>query len=491
MADSKQQNQSSAVRPPIVVVMGHVDHGKTTLLDYIRKANVAGKEAGGITQSIGAYEIERNGKKITFIDTPGHEAFAKMRTRGANAADLAILVVAADEGVKPQTEESIRILNETKTPFVVALTKTDKPNSNVERVKQELTTAGVLLEGFGGSISYEPVSVKSGENVDKLLDLILLAAEMENLTYDPSLPASGFILEARMDKRRGQEASVIVKNGVLRQGQPIATPNGKGKIKILEDFTGKTSKELVPSAPALVLGWEELPQVGDEFVTGEAANVDLAKKSEAGTASKQSAGLPMEVGAKDTINLMLKAGDNGSLEALSQIIHAMAADKPLKVVGESIGDVGDNDVNLAISTGSILIAFKSKMEKGAKVLAEAQGVRTIASDIIYDLIRSVEEFLVAKDAATSSGELEVLAIFNQQKLEKQVVGGKVTKGVLRNRAQFEIERTGEIVGKGRLTNLQQQKQDASQVVEGSEAGLMVNSPAAIQVGDKLIVRPEK
>ncbi len=469
-------------RPPIVAVLGHVDHGKTTLLDFIRKANVAAREAGGITQSIGAYEITHNGKKMTFIDTPGHEAFISMRTRGASAADLAILVVAADEGVKPQTQESIRILNETKTPFVVAVTKMDKGGADIEKVKNELTAAGVLLEGFGGSVSFQPVSAKTGENVPELLDLLLLAAELENLTYDPAAPAEGYILESRMDRRRGTEASLIVRNGILRQGESIATKSGKGKIKILEDFTGKPAKSLEPCAPALVLGWAELPQVGEEFVTGEKANVDLAvpaRKGPAPVAYKEE---------KSTLNIILKAADSGSLEALSQIVMAMASEKPLKLVSSEVGDVNDGDVKHAKSTNSIIFAFKSRVDKGAKTLAESNRVRIITADIIYELIQAIEEFLKKKEAGLSVGELEILAVFNQEKLNKQVVGGKVVKGVFRNKAQFEIERAGAKAGQGRVVNLQQQKKDASQVSEGDEAGLMVGSDTAIQVGDKLIIR---
>ncbi len=485
MADEKNNLKP---RPPIVAVMGHVDHGKTTLLDYIRKANVAAREAGGITQSIGAYEITHNGKKMTFIDTPGHEAFISMRTRGASAADLAILVVAADEGVKPQTQESIKILNETKTPFVVAITKIDKTGADIEKVKNELTSAGVLLEGYGGSVSYQPVSAKSGDHLPELLDLLLLAAELENLAYDPSAPAEGYVLEAGMDRRRGAQAGVIITNGILRQGEPIATRNGKGKIKIMEDFTGKPAKTLEPCAPALILGWEELPQVGDKFVTGDKANVDMTKRAENLPAKRGPAPLPALAEEKETLNIILKAADAGSLEALSQIVQAMEMEKPLKLVSSSVGDVNDGDVNLAIGTKSIIFAFKSRIDKGAKTLAESNRVRIITSEIIYELIKSIEEFLKGQAESGSTGELEVLAVFNQQKLDKQVVGGKVVKGAFRNKAQFDIERAGAVVGTGRVQNLQAQKKDAHQVSEGNEAGVMASSSQAIQAGDKLIIR---
>lgn len=498
MPESIAQNLKP--RPPIVVVMGHVDHGKTTLLDYIRKTNVAAREAGGITQSIGAYEIVHPstssgqvgaGKKITFIDTPGHEAFTKMRARGANAADLAILVVAADEGVKPQTLESVKILQETGTPYIVAITKTDKPNADVERVKNELTSAGVLLEGYGGKISYEPVSAKTGDKIEELLDLLLLAAELENLVYDPAKPASGYVLEARVDRRRGMEASVIIKDGTLRQGEPIATPSGKGKVKILENFLGESVKELVPSAPALILGWEELPQVGEEFITGGRAIVDLGKRPTVAIRPAEPASVRQLAnydGAKEeTLNIILKAGDAGSLEALAGIINAMIADKPAKIVSESVGDVSDNDVKFAISTGAKIFAFKSRVDKGAKTLAENNKVTIIASEIIYELVRVIEELLTEKEEALT-GELEVLAVFNQEKPEKQLVGGKVVRGSFKNKAQFEIVRGDATLGTGRVLNLQSMRKDTNEVEEGKEAGLMVSSQTLIQVGDKLVIR---
>lgn len=474
-------------RPPIVVVMGHVDHGKTSLLDYLRKTNVVAREAGGITQSIGAYEITHSGKRITFIDTPGHEAFSKMRSRGARVADLAILVVAADEGVKPQTIESIKTLQETNTQFVVAITKIDKPNADVEKVKNELTAAGVLLEGYGGSISYQPISAKSGDHVNELLDLLLLASEMENFTYDPAVPASGIILEAKMDKRRGMEATLIVRNGSLRQGDAIATKSGKGKVKILEDFSGKPSKELVPSSPALVIGFSELPQVGEEFVTGEAANIDLSTETTGKIGEAIARSLTEE--DKETLNLILKASDLGSLEALSEILRALPSEKrSVKIVDQSVGDINDNDIKLAISTKSKLIAFRSKTDKSSFAMADANRIQIISSDIIYKLIEAIQEMLKESESAPIMGELEVLAVFNQAKLDKQLVGGKVRKGFFKNKGVFEIIRGKSNLGTGRILNLQQKKQEVTQVAEGNECGLLCGSAAAIVVGDVLIIR---
>jgi len=516
-------------RPPVVVVMGHVDHGKTTLLDYIRKfsyrsraasfggepRSVAEREAGGITQSIGAYEIthtqtnadeksarisaDKNqresalsdrvppkalavaqGRKITFIDTPGHEVFTKMRSRGANIADLAILVVAADEGLKPQTKESIKILEETKTQFVVAITKIDKNNADIERVKNELMTSGVMLEGYGGQVSYQPVSAKTGEGVNELLDLILLTAEVEHLTCDKNAVASGYVLEAKMDRRRGLEAVVIVKNGVLKSGEYISTETANGKIKIMENFLGDAVKELSPSSPALIIGFEKLPQVGEMFSAVE--NLDTKEKQAAKTAAPGTS-----YDEAPALRLIIKASDSGSLEALSGIVRVIAEKKPLKIVAESVGDVGDNDVQLAISTKSVIIVFKSKIEKNSKLLADTKEVKIISSDIIYELLKAIDDFLLELEKPAPLGTLKVLAIFNESDAQKQVVGGKVETGVFRNKMLFGIEREGVIVGSGRVNNLQQQKKEATEVHEGKEAGLLVSSETFLKTGDVLVI----
>src|SRR3989344_4757419 len=276
VAKEEKQTSNLLPRPPVVAIVGHVDHGKTTLLDYIRKTRLAAKEAGGITQSIGAYEVEHpstssgQAHKITFIDTPGHEAFSLMRARGAAAADLAILVVAADEGIKPQTTEAIGILKSTETPFIVALTKIDKPNANIDKVMRELQSAEVLLEGYGGNVSWHGVSGVSGEGVNELLDLIVLTGEVAGLTFDPKAKARGFVIESRKENRRGIIAHLVLKDGVLKAGEDISTPSASGKIKILEDFRGRRAKELWPSAPALVVGFEKLPRAGEEFTAGGA-----------------------------------------------------------------------------------------------------------------------------------------------------------------------------------------------------------------------------
>jgi len=490
-------------RPPIVVVMGHVDHGKTTLLDYIRKTNVAGREAGGITQSIGAYEITHpstssgQAKKITFIDTPGHEAFTAMRSRGAAIADLAILVIAADEGMKPQTKEAIEILVKSETPFIVAINKIDKTNGDVEKAKNELTGAGVLLEGYGGQTSWHGVSAKTGEGTNELLDLIVLSAEIEHLTYDPQAPATGYVLETRVDRQRGSEATMIVKNGILKRGDEIRTETASGKVKILENFLGKTVDSLEPSAPALVIGFETLPRVGEAFSVGSVPDVGqkvAARPSE----PRRPAVLPKQ-DDKPVLNLILKASDAGSLEVLSLIVKSLGTERrPLTILDESVGEVGDNDARLSITSGAVIIGFRSKLDKGAKNLAEAHGVRIITSEIIYDLVKAVEEFLGTLEKPPAIGELEVLAIFNQAKPEKQLVGGRVVDGIVKNKGTFEIVRgvvggngaQSELkaVGSGKILNLRDKKSDVVQAEKGKEAGLQVNSAVLIKAGDRLVIR---
>ncbi|MBI4095068.1 MAG: GTP-binding protein [Candidatus Liptonbacteria bacterium] len=491
------ETRAKIARPPVVVVMGHVDHGKTTLLDYIRKTTVAAREAGGITQAVGAYEIEHSVahstdahgapsvRKITFIDTPGHEAFSKMRSAGAHIADLAILVVAADDGVKPQTKEAISILQETKTPFIVALNKLDKKEADVERAKGDLAANGVLLEGYGGQVSYHAISSKTGEGVSDLLDLILLAADVEHLTYDAGASASGFILEARMDRRRGIEVTGILTDGALREGDAIATASASGKVKILENFLGKRVAELAPSSPAIIIGFATLPRVGESFSTGKINAASATGATAAKPPGEPRAATPQDTGGKKFI---LKASDLGSLEALSVIMRNLPSEIPPAVFAESVGDVTDGDVKMAQATDASIIGFKVKATQPARNLAEANRVPIILSNIIYELVKKVEELLAGAAIPDALGMLEVLAVFNKEKLSKQVVGGRVTHGSFRNKSPFEIERAGVVVGKGRVTNLQQEKKDTASVPEGKEAGLMVECSIAIEKGDILVVR---
>lgn len=482
LATEGGEARANKARPPIVVVMGHVDHGKTTLLDYIRKTKVAEREAGGITQSIGAYEIEKNGQRMTFIDTPGHEAFTKMRQRGAHVADIGILVIGADDGVKPQTEEAIAILQNSKTPFVVAINKIDKNNADIERTKNDLLKHGVLLEGFGGNISWHAISAKQGEGVDELLDLVILMWQIENLTYNPTGPAKGFIIEAEVDSRRGISASIVVTDGIIHEGDDIATPTACGKIKVLENFLGKRVTELSPSSPALILGFETLPSVGQSFTAG---NLELEIAPDLSPKIKPKMALS-ETEKETLMPVMIKADVSGSLEALAQVIGALEiGGKKFSIVSEEVGEITDGDVKNASATGAIIVGFNTKVTKSADNLARGQNVRVVTSDIIYRIVEALEELIKAIEGGEKGPMMEVLAVFSQ-KGKKQLIGGKILSGIFTLNQKVNITRGGQAVGSGRVTSLQQGKSVVKKVSEG-EFGLMVESPNAVQVGDVLSI----
>lgn len=472
------QNAQKLKRPPVVVVMGHVDHGKTTLLDVIRKANVAGKEAGGITQAVGAYEITHNKEKITFIDTPGHQAFTKMRSRGAKIADIAILVVAADDGVQPQTEEAIRIIQEEDMPFVVAINKIDKSNADVERVKAQLAKASVLLEGFGGSVSFQPISAKANQGIEELLDLILLAADVEEFTYDPKASATGFILEAHRDSRVGNIATVIIKNGTLSQGDAIFAGTVGGKVKGLKNFLGKPEKSLSPSSPALILGFDSLPQIGDEFGVGAPAT------------TSESTATQNEAMTGETVNFMLKADVAGSLEALTELVKTLTPPdgKKLHLVGQSVGEVTEGDAKMAASMKASIVAFNTKVSPAAKTVIKNNHLHVFEAKVVYHLIEALADFLKRGGKLPVIGELEILAVFDQKNFLKQIVGGKVIMGVMKNQNDIEIVRGGTEVGFGKLMNLQQLKKEVDEVHAGAECGMLINSKTRIEVGDHFILR---
>ncbi len=482
-------------RPPIVVVMGHVDHGKTTLLDYVRKSNTAAREAGGITQAVGAYEIViptsnrddsgADARRITFIDTPGHEAFSKMRARGAGIADIAILVVAADDGVNAQTKEAIKTILEAKLRFIVAINKIDLPGANIEKTKSSLLQAGVLLEGMGGDVSFQPISAKTGEGITDLLDLITLTAEVEDLTCDTEGAAEGFVLEAHMGNGGGT-VTVILKNGTLRVGDEVATPTAKGRVKGLKNFENASVKELGPCSPAVILGFDSLPSVGDPFAAGSKI-AELPKAKLAGALQGGAA----VIAGKTKMNLILKAGVAGALEALVDSMKKLKVpdNTNLVVAHAGVGDITDGDVKQAASMSGIIIGFKVKSTPAAKTLITAQHIKVFQSDIIYELLESVEAELSGKKKLMVAADLEILAVFDQKNNGAQIIGGKVVAGELKNQSEVEIHRKGAQVGTGKITNLQQSKKDIAAVTAGLECGMLFSSSILVVKGDHLIARP--
>ena len=464
-------------RPPVVVIVGHIDHGKTTLLDYIRKTNVAKQEAGMITQSIGAYEIEHKGKKITFIDTPGHEAFSQMRAHGVKVADLAVLVVAADDGVKPQTKDALTHIREAGVPFVVAINKVDLDSANIEKTKQELTKAGVLLEGEGGNVSYQLISALKGDGVGELLDLITLAAEVEKLAYDPDRAGQGVVVKSSRDAQRGIIVGAVIKNGTVHVGDRVSTATAYGKVKSLENFLGELIKHVEPSSPVLIFGFTKLPDIGELFTVVEETPEELIHPSR-----EEPLPLPEE---EEYIKLILKANEAGSLEALKGIVDKLSSETPMTIVKIGVGNVYENDVKLADTLKALIVGFNTKIDKAALNLAKAHNVIILTSPVIYELEEELREYLRGV-AVVEERIIEILATFGTPKGKQQVVGGRVIKGYVKNQESFTVVYDDKSIGSGKILNLQLQKEDISQAEEGQEVGLLVESDEVIKEGYHLL-----
>lgn len=483
-------------RPPVVVVVGHIDHGKTTLLDAIRQTKVAEKESGGITQHIGAYRIEHKGRAITFIDTPGHEAFSKMRSRGAAAADIGILVVAADDGVKPQTKEAIKILEEAHIPFLVAINKIDKPNANADKIKQELAEQNVLVESWGGKIPAVEISAKQGTNLDDLLELVLLMADVENLTTHEG-PGEAIVIESHRDPGRGNTATLLVLDGVVKKGDVLAFEKSVESTKIFENFLGKPVMCAEASAPLLVAGLSLLPDVGQivrAFHSKKEAEEYL--KSRAAETTHKPVKTPSEP-EKPTLFLILKTDVSGSKEAIEGMLETLQyPEVGIVLLKSEVGDVNEGDIKTAsVAAHSVIAAFKVKVSRAIKDLAERSGCTIIESDIIYDLLDVLKEelsrLMPAEIVRTDTGRAKILALFKKQE-DRQVIGGRVISGVLSRGSLCEIQRESAIVERGKIRELQHLKQSVSEVKEGLEFGaLLENVTPEIKVGDTLIAYKEE
>jgi translation initiation factor IF-2 len=472
-------------KPPIVVVLGHVDHGKTTLLDYIRKTKIAEKEAGGITQKIGASEVEFEGKHITFIDTPGHEAFSKLRERGAKIADIGVLVIAADDGIMPQTIESLEYLKAYKIPFIVAINKIDKKNVDPERVIFELANLGYLVESIGGDIPCVKISAKTGEGVDDLLTMISLISETRDIKYDPDVPGEGFILEVFKDAKRGFLASVILNNGHLKLGDYLITASSFSKVKILEDQFGHQLKIVYPSTPILVGPFSGNPLAGQNCEVGSEDEIEKIKEKleerEAGFYKK----ILVSEEAEGDFNFIIKGDHLGSLEAIENLLKNLGEKykKKIKIVKADLGEPTDKDILLAKQTGSVLIFFNVKIPHKIQKDLKDFNLGWVSHNIIYHLMEDCEKILKGEDIRKEiKGRLEVLATFSQT-ASKKTIGGKVLEGSFSLNQKVKIIRNGFVVGQGKILSLKKEKLSVDKVNEGELCGMMIETKSEILVGD--------
>ncbi len=484
----ENQNNNLINKPPVVVVMGHVDHGKTTLIDWIRKTKVAEKESGGITQAIGAYQINHNGKLITFIDTPGHEAFSKIRSRGAKAADIAILVVAADDGVMPQTKEALDHIKFSQLAFIVAINKIDKPNAQIDRVKKQLSELGILLEGWGGDVSNVNISAKTGVGINELLDLIILFSEVNEFKADVSKNASGVILESKHDSRKGLVITALVNEGILNVGDYFFTAGNFGKIKFLADFLDRSINTASPSTPVLISSPGIDVGVGDiwiAFKTREEAEKAVLSYNLSKPVVKEI----KQYDNKKVLDIVLKADVFGSLEAIESIIRDFNfKEVAVRIIKSGLGDVSEEDLKVAKISKAKVLGFKVKFLPQAESIAKIINVESIFFDVIYELIdrlkQEMAKLLPPEVIRIDLGELKVLASFGKSK-EGLIIGGRVTKGIAKKSAKVEIIRNEKIIGSGLIISLQQNKDQREEVKEGQECGINLSSDTKTEVNDTL------
>lgn len=503
LAESLKFEGESFARAPVVTVMGHVDHGKTSLLDYIRRAKVAAGEAGGITQHIGAYHVETDRGMVTFLDTPGHAAFTAMRARGAKATDIVILVVAADDGVMPQTIEAVQHAKAAGVPLVVAVNKIDKPGADLDRIRNELSVQGVTSEEWGGDTPFVPVSAKMGTGVDELLEAVLLQAEILELKATPSAPGRGVVVESRLDKGRGPVATVLVQDGTLRQGDMVLCGSNFGRVRAMLDENGKPVKEAGPSIPVEILGLDGTPEAGDElsvvadekkarevalFRQGKYREVKLAR-AHAGKLENIFENMGQE--EKKTLNIVLKADVRGSLEALQGSLSGLGNDEvQVRVVGGGVGGITESDANLALASNAVLFGFNVRADAGARKIVEQEGLDMRYYNVIYDIIEDVKKALtgmLGSDVRENIlGIAEVRDVFRSPKFGA-IAGCMVVEGTVHRNRPIRVLREDIVIFEGELESLRRFKDDMSEVRAGMECGIGVKSYNDVKVGDKIEV----
>jgi translation initiation factor IF-2 len=501
MQDIEVKEEASHLfrRPPVVTIMGHVDHGKTSLLDAIRQTHVADKEAGGITQHIGAYHVEKNGHTIVFIDTPGHEAFTRMRARGAKVTDIVVLVVAADDGVMPQTIEAIDHAKAAKVPIIVAINKIDKAGAQVDRIKQQLSDRGLLAEDWGGDVVMVPVSARQKTNLDLLLEMILLVAEILDLKANPERPAMASVLEAKLDRGRGPVATVLVRNGTLRQGDYFICGSVFGRVRAMLDDFGKPVKEAGPSMPVEVLGLEELPEAGDTFQavtdTVKAKQIVMyrAEKERATTLAKtgritlEQFHKQMAAGEVKELPIILKADVSGSAEVLRDTLEKMSTDKiTVRVIHSGVGAINESDVQLGVASEAIVIGFNVRPERNAAATAEREKVDIRLYTIIYELVDEMKKAMAGMLAPVYKeiyrGRAEVREVFKVSKVGI-VAGCLVLDGNITRDSQMRITRDNVVVHSGKVGSLRRFKDDVSEVRAGMECGITIENFGDVRKGD--------
>ena len=488
-------------RPPVVTIMGHVDHGKTTLLDQIRKTNVTAQEAGGITQHIGAYQVEVNARKITFLDTPGHEAFTAMRARGAKVTDVAVVVVGADDGVMPQTVEAISHARAADVPIIAAVNKIDLPNANAERVLQQLSEQGLTPEQWGGQTVCAEVSAKQGTGIDQLLEMILLVADLQELKGDPVGPAFGTIIEARLDRQRGPVATVLVQRGTLHVGDAIVAGVASGRARTMTNDTGDTVQKAGPSAPVQITGLDTVPQAGDvlEGVTDERTLTRIAESRQAlkrvdqqrahvrlGEIYKQA-----QAGEAKELKVILKTDVQGSAEAIAKAIQELGTEElRVRILHTGVGDVNESDIMLASASDAVIIGFNVRAEAAAKEMAQEQRVDVRLYEVIYDIVDDVRKALIGmlepEYQERILGRAEVRAVFKVSKVGI-IAGCFVSEGMVRRGNQVRVLRNDEAVSEGAVSSLRHFKDDVNEIAAGSECGIGVGGFEDFQVGDSLDV----
>ncbi len=514
---------SLIARPPVVVILGHIDHGKSTLLDYIRHTNIVDAEVGGITQKMTAYEIvheiaeSKDGparsQRITFIDTPGHEAFQTLRGQGARVGDIAVLVVSAEDGVKPQTLDALKAIKEAKIPYIVAINKIDKPTANIEKTKQTLAEHEILVESYGGDIPSVNISAKKGDGVPELLDTILLAIELEEITYDPTLKATGLVIEAHRDKAKGISATLIIKNGSIKIGDYIVAGKSIAPVRLLESFAGKRIENAEASTPVRVIGFSEIPALGESFevVANKkeaeakvAINTEVKADAARALSTKNGPDAAKHLGglggvAADTqfkLPLIIRAESVGVIDAIKHELNKIENEHyAFNVVTAGVGDISENDVKAAQADAkTVIVGFNSKVDASARDMAERTGTIVQTFDIIYKLgewlAEHIKNVTPKKMAIVETGKAKILKIFSVNK-DKQVVGGRVEVGNIKLNSEVIVMRRDSEIGKGRVRELQQAKNKTSEVGEGLEFGTMIESKIELAPGDYIVALTEQ